>query len=110
MHTIGGTISLAGAIALGPRLGRVFKRDGGGPMPPHNLIFGAVAAIVVVVALEVLEWFRIDDPIGAVPVHIFAEMWGTSCTGPTGISSGGRVESCTSATCRVLKLVPYASG
>ena len=29
VHTIGGTISLAGAIALGPRLGRVFKRDGG---------------------------------------------------------------------------------
>ncbi|MGH2633262.1 MAG: ammonium transporter, partial [Tepidiformaceae bacterium] len=37
VHTIGGTISLCGAIALGPRLGRVFKRDGGGPMPPHNL-------------------------------------------------------------------------
>ena len=29
VHTIGGMISLAGAIALGPRLGRVFKRDGG---------------------------------------------------------------------------------
>ena len=27
-------IALAGAIALGPRLGRKFKRDGGGPMPP----------------------------------------------------------------------------
>ena len=26
-------IALAGAIALGPRLGRKFKRDGGG-MPP----------------------------------------------------------------------------
>ena len=31
VHTIGGAISLAGAIALGPRLGRVFKRDGGPP-------------------------------------------------------------------------------
>ena len=31
VHTIGGAISLAGAIALGPRLGRVFARDGGGP-------------------------------------------------------------------------------
>src|SRR5712691_2091891 len=31
VHTIGGAISLMGAIALGPRLGRVFARDGGGP-------------------------------------------------------------------------------
>ena len=38
VHTVGGMIALAGAIALGPRLGRTFKRDGGGPMPrprPH---------------------------------------------------------------------------
>src|SRR5450631_3664535 len=28
VHTIGGAISLAGAIVLGPRLGRVFARDG----------------------------------------------------------------------------------
>ena len=31
VHTIGGFIALAGAIVLGPRLGRKFKRDGGGP-------------------------------------------------------------------------------
>src|SRR5882762_996869 len=30
VHTIGGFIALAGAIALGPRLGRKFKKDGGG--------------------------------------------------------------------------------
>ena len=34
VHTIGGFIALAGAIVLGPRLGRKFKRDGGGPMLP----------------------------------------------------------------------------
>jgi Amt family ammonium transporter len=47
VHTIGGTISLAGAIALGPRLGRVFRRDGGGPMPPHNIIIGAVGGLIL---------------------------------------------------------------
>jgi Amt family ammonium transporter len=31
VHTIGGMVALAGAIVLGPRLGRTFKRDGGGP-------------------------------------------------------------------------------
>ena len=37
VHTIGGFIALAGSIVLGPRLGRKFKRDGGGPMMPHDL-------------------------------------------------------------------------
>ena len=47
MHTIGGTVSLAGAIALGPRLGRVFKRDGGQPMKPHDLIIGATGGLIL---------------------------------------------------------------
>src|SRR6202166_2264691 len=42
VHTIGGFISLAGAIVLGPRIGRKFKRDGGGPMPGHNMTLAAV--------------------------------------------------------------------
>ena len=170
VHTIGGTISLAGAIALGPRLGRVFKRDGGGPMPAHNIIIGAVGglilwfgwygfnpgstlsaldasgigrvafnttmaacsaglaalfisywrggkwdlgmttngflaglvaitcpcywvdpigaffigiigAVAMVYATDILEWLRIDDPIGAVPVHMAAGMAGTISLG-----------------------------
>jgi Amt family ammonium transporter len=32
---------------LGPRLGRIFKRDGGGPMPPHNIIIGAVGGLIL---------------------------------------------------------------
>jgi len=170
VHTIGGAISLVGAIALGPRLGRVFARDGGGPMLPHNIILGAVgglilwfgwygfnpgstlsaldvqgiarvsfnttmaacsaglaalaiiyfrgktwdlaftvngflgglvaitcpcywvspagaffigivAAVVVVVAADLLEHLRIDDPIGAVPVHMMCGIWGTLSLG-----------------------------
>ncbi len=170
VHTIGGFIALAGAIVLGPRLGRVFKRDGGGPMLPHDLtiaatgglilwfgwygfnpgstlsamdftgigrvaanttlaacaaglsamfyafpktkkwdisftvngflaglvaitcpcywvspigavILGAVAGVIVVVGVDLLEWWRIDDPIGAVPVHGFAGIWGTLSLG-----------------------------
>jgi Amt family ammonium transporter len=170
VHTIGGAISLAGAVALGPRLGRVFARDGGGPPLPHNIILGAVgglilwfgwygfnpgstlsamdvqgiarvsfnttmaactagltalfiafgrtakwdlgfttngflaglvaitcpcywvsptgaffigivAGFVVVYATDLLEFVRIDDPIGAVPVHMFAGIWGTLSLG-----------------------------
>ena len=170
VHTIGGFIALAGAIALGPRLGRKFKRDGGGPMMPHDLviaasgglilwfgwygfnpgstlsamdfegigrvaanttlaacaagltamfaafsytrkwdlsftvngflaglvaitcpcywvsptgaiILGGVAGVLVVLGVEALEWLRIDDPIGAVPVHGFCGIWGTLSLG-----------------------------
>ena len=170
VHTIGGFIALAGAIVLGPRIGRKFKRDGGGPMLPHDLVIaasgglllwfgwygfnpgstlsamdfegigrvaanttlaacaagltamtyayiqskkwdvsftvngflaglvaitcpcywvspagsiliGAVGGVIVVVGVELLEWLRIDDPIGAVPVHGFCGIWGTLSLG-----------------------------
>src|SRR5215468_5302221 len=170
VHSIGGFVAFAGAIVLGPRLGRRFKRDGGGPMLPHDLtiatvggfilwfgwygfnpgstlsamdfegigriatnttlaacaaglaamfyafpktktwdvsftvngflaglvaitcpcywvsptgaiILGAVAGVIVVVAVDVLEALRIDDPIGAVPVHGVCGIWGTLSLG-----------------------------
>jgi Amt family ammonium transporter len=170
VHTIGGFIALAGAIVLGPRLGRTFKRDGGAPMLPHDLtiavsgglilwfgwygfnpgstlsamdfegigrvatnttlaacaagltamfwaymsskkwdagfttngflaglvaitcpcywvtptgaiLLGGVAGVVVVLGVELLEWLRIDDPIGAVPVHGLCGIWGTLSLG-----------------------------
>jgi len=170
VHTIGGFVALAGAIVLGPRLGRKFKRDGGGPMLPHDLtiaasgglllwfgwygfnpgstlsamdfvgigrvaanttlaacaagltsmtygyfmskkwdlsftvngflaglvaitcpcywvspagsiMLGGIAGVIVVLAVEVLEYLRIDDPIGAVPVHGICGIWGTLSLG-----------------------------
>jgi Amt family ammonium transporter len=170
VHTIGGVIALAGSIVLGPRLGRKFKRDGGGPMLPHDLtiaatgglllwfgwygfnpgstlsamdfegigrvatnttlaacaagltamiyayipnkkwdvsftingflaglvaitcpcywvsptgaiLLGGVAGVLVVAGVELLEWLRIDDPIGAVPVHGMCGIWGTLSLG-----------------------------
>src|SRR4051794_7791317 len=47
VHTVGGTVALAGCIALGPRLGRTFKRDGGGPMPAHDLTIGALGGVIL---------------------------------------------------------------
>ncbi len=170
VHTIGGAVALAGAIVLGPRLGRRFKRDGGGPTVPHDLtiaasgglllwfgwygfnpgstlsamdfegvgrvatnttlaacaagitamgyaymltkkwdmastlngflaglvaitcpcywvspfgslMLGAVAGVIVVAGVELLEYMRIDDPIGAVPVHGICGIWGTLSLG-----------------------------
>src|SRR5437016_7358909 len=47
VHTIGGFIAIAGAIVLGPRLGRTFKRDGGGPMLPHDLTVAACGGLLL---------------------------------------------------------------
>ena len=50
VHTIGGVISLAGAIVLGPRIGRVFKRDdqlNGGLPPAHSLPLATVGAFLL---------------------------------------------------------------
>jgi len=47
VHTVGGFIALFGAIMLGPRLGRKFKRDGGGPTPPHDLTIAAIGAVIL---------------------------------------------------------------
>src|SRR5215471_17192947 len=45
------------------------------------VILGGIAGVVVVIGVEVLEWLRIDDPIGAVPVHGFCGIWGTLSLG-----------------------------
>ncbi len=47
VHTIGGFIALAGAMALGPRLGRKFKRDGGGMPPGHDMTIAAVGGVIL---------------------------------------------------------------
>jgi Amt family ammonium transporter len=40
-------VALAGAIALGPRLGRKFKRDGGGLPPGHDMTIAAVGGVIL---------------------------------------------------------------
>src|SRR5438270_3017269 len=47
VHTIGGMVALAGSIVLGPRIGRRFKRDGGGPMMPHDLTIAACGGLLL---------------------------------------------------------------
>ena len=47
VHTVGGFIALAGAIALGPRLGRKFAKDGGGPTAPHDMNIAAIGAVML---------------------------------------------------------------
>src|SRR5258708_3203753 len=47
VHSIGGWIAIAGGIVLGPRIGRRFKRDGGGPMLPHDLTIAVCGGLLL---------------------------------------------------------------
>ena len=40
-------------------------------------LIGAVGGVIVVFAVPMLDKFRIDDVVGAIPVHLFAGIWGT---------------------------------
>jgi Amt family ammonium transporter len=49
--------------------------------PAGALMIGAVAGVVVPLAVDFMEARRWDDPIGAVPVHGFCGIWGTISLG-----------------------------
>ncbi len=40
-------------------------------------IIGAVGGVIVVFTVPMLDKFKIDDVVGAIPVHLIAGIWGT---------------------------------
>ena len=51
-----------------------------GPLDPTlfgALWIGAVGGVIVVVAVPLLDKAKIDDVVGAIPVHLIAGIWGT---------------------------------
>jgi Amt family ammonium transporter len=44
-------------------------------------MIGAVAGVVVPLAVDLMERVKVDDPIGAVAVHGFCGVWGTLSLG-----------------------------
>ncbi|WP_135506029.1 ammonium transporter [Roseovarius aestuariivivens] len=41
------------------------------------LLIGAVGGVIVVLTVPMLDKLKIDDVVGAIPVHLFAGIWGT---------------------------------
>ena len=41
------------------------------------IIIGAIGGAIVVFTVPLLDKFKIDDVVGAIPVHLFAGIWGT---------------------------------
>ena len=49
--------------------------------PGYSILIGAVGGVIVVYGAVWLEKLKIDDPVGAVPVHLFNGVWGTLSIG-----------------------------
>ena len=45
------------------------------------MLVGGIGGIIVVLAIALLEKLKLDDPVGAIAVHLFAGMWGTLAVG-----------------------------
>ncbi|WP_349368853.1 ammonium transporter [Salinarimonas sp.] len=67
------TIALNGALA-----GLVSITAGPlDPSVPLAIVIGAVGGAIVVFAVPLLDKLKIDDVVGAIPVHLLAGIWGT---------------------------------
>ena len=50
------------------------------PLAPSllgSLLIGGVGGVIVVLTVPMLDKMKIDDVVGAIPVHLFAGIWGT---------------------------------
>ena len=47
------------------------------PSPILAIIIGAVGGAIVVFAVPLLDKLKLDDVVGAIPVHLIAGIWGT---------------------------------
>jgi ammonium transporter, Amt family len=55
----------------------------------NAVVTGAIAGIIVVIAVLTIDKLKIDDPVGAVSVHLCCGIWGTLACGIFGASSFG---------------------
>ena len=62
---------------------------GADQMLPGSAIFiGLIAGVIVVLSVAILDKCKLDDPVGAIPVHLFCGIWGTLAVGIVGELAG----------------------
>src|SRR6202034_3938734 len=49
--------------------------------PTGAFILGAIAGVVCCLSVDLFEYLRVDDPVGAVSVHGVCGVWGTLSLG-----------------------------
>ena len=50
-------------------------------LPSSAIIIGLFSGVIVVLAVSLLDKCKLDDPVGAIPVHLFCGIWGTLAVG-----------------------------
>ena len=50
-------------------------------LPGSSILIGIIAGPIVFLSSMLLESAKLDDPVGAIPVHLFCGIWGTLAVG-----------------------------
>ena len=50
-------------------------------LPGSSIIIGLISGPIVFLSSSLLEKAKLDDPVGAIPVHLFCGIWGTLAVG-----------------------------
>jgi Amt family ammonium transporter len=56
--------------------------------PTDAIIIGAIAGAIIVFAVSLIDKLRLDDPVGAIAVHLVCGIWGTLAVGIFGALAG----------------------
>ena len=56
--------------------------------PEDAIIIGAIAGAIIVFAVSLVDRLRLDDPVGAIAVHLVCGIWGTLAVGIFGNLAG----------------------
>ncbi|WP_341214488.1 ammonium transporter [uncultured Wocania sp.] len=69
--------------------GLVAITAGADQMSPTNaILIGAIAGAIIVFAVSFIDRLKLDDPVGAIAVHLICGIWGTLAVGIFGALAG----------------------
>ncbi|MDB9836557.1 ammonium transporter [Flavobacteriaceae bacterium] len=71
---------------LGGLVGITAGADQMGPM--DAILIGIIAGIIIVLGISLVDKLKLDDPVGAVAVHLICGIWGTLAVGIFGAMAG----------------------
>lgn len=57
--------------------------------PNEAVIIGLLAGVIIVLGVALVDKLKLDDPVGAVAVHLICGIWGTLAVGIFGSMAGG---------------------
>ncbi|MGB2342345.1 MAG: ammonium transporter [Flavobacteriaceae bacterium] len=56
--------------------------------PTDAILIGIIAGIIIVLGISLIDKLKLDDPVGAVVVHLICGIWGTLAVGIFGAMAG----------------------